>query len=100
MVYKKIKTLITNKQFSNLIIYGLGQGFNLITPLLVIPYIVSKCSIENFGKTSIGMAISFFLMVFIDYGSDIIGVKETAVNRDNPKQLEKIITTTFCAKFV
>jgi O-antigen/teichoic acid export membrane protein len=97
---KKIIYILKNKQNTNLIIYGIGQAFNLITPLLVIPYIVSICSVENFGKTSIAMAISFFLMVFIDYGSDIIGVKETAVNRDNPKQLEKIFTTTFCAKFV
>jgi hypothetical protein len=28
------------QQLSNLIIYGIGQAFNLITPLLVIPYIV------------------------------------------------------------
>ena len=46
------------------------------------------------------MAICFFLMVFIDYGSDIIGVKDVAVNRENPAQLEKIFITTFSAKFI
>jgi O-antigen/teichoic acid export membrane protein len=97
---KKTLSLLLNKQNTNLIIYGIGQGFNLITPLLVVPYIVSICGVENFGKTSIAMAISFFMMVFIDYGSDIIGVKEVAVNRENNVQLEKIFLTTFSAKFV
>jgi O-antigen/teichoic acid export membrane protein len=97
---KKTKTFLKNKQNTNLIVYGFGQGFNLVTPLLVVPYIVSICGVENFGKASIAMAISFFLMVFIDYGSDIIGVKEAAVNRQNSEELEKIFITTFCSKAV
>ena len=91
---------LLNKQNTNLFVYGLGQGFNLITPLLVVPYIVSICGIENYGKVSIGMAISFFLMVFIDYGSDIIGVKDIAVNRENKDALEKIFITTFTSKLI
>lgn len=91
---------LLNKQNTNLFIYGLGQGFNLITPLLVVPYIVSICGIENYGKVSIGMAISFFLMVFIDYGSDIIGVKDIAVNREDKAALEKIFITTFTSKMI
>lgn len=100
MIKKIIKNIRFNKQFTNLIIYGIGQGFNLITPLLVVPFIISKCGVENYGKTSIGMAISFFLMVFIDYGSDIIGVKEAAVNRDEKTKLKKIFVTTIAAKFI
>lgn len=100
MLKDKITVLFTNKQNINLLIYGIGQCFNLITPLLVIPYIVSVCGIENYGKASIGMAISFFMMVFIDYGSDIIGVKEVAVNRDYHHKLQKTFAITFTAKLV
>ncbi|RTY95916.1 oligosaccharide flippase family protein [Flavobacterium sp. GT3R68] len=100
MFKEKITALLKSKQNTNLFIYGLGQGFNLITPLLVVPYIVSVCGIESYGKVSIAMAISFFIMVFIDYGSDIIGVKDVAVNRGNNAELEKIFITTFCSKFV
>jgi len=100
VIRRIINPIRSNQQFSNLIIYGIGQGFNLITPLLVVPFIVSRCGVENYGKISIGMAISFFLMVFIDYGSDIIGVKEAAVNRENKPQLEHIFVTTFGAKFI
>ena len=100
MFKQKLIALLKNKQNTNLVIYGFGQGFNLITPLLVVPYIISVCGVENFGKTSIAMAVSFFMMVFIDYGSDIIGVKEVAVNRDNKEELEKTFITTFSSKLV
>jgi O-antigen/teichoic acid export membrane protein len=95
-----LKKILFHKQFQKLGIYGFGQLFNLVTPLLVVPYIVSVCGEENFGKTAVGMAISFFLIVFVDYGSDIIGVREVAVNRDNPKSLNKIFTTTYAVKAI
>jgi len=93
-----LKKILFHQQFQKLSIYGFGQLFNLVTPLLVVPYIVSVCGEENFGKTAVGMAIAFFLIVFIDFGSDIIGVREVAVNRDNPELLNKIFTTTYVVK--
>ena len=89
-----LKKILFHKQFQKLSVYGFGQLFNLVTPLLVVPYIVGVCGEENFGKTAVGMAIAFFLIVFIDFGSDIIGVRQVAVNRDNPEQLNKVFTTT------
>ncbi len=96
----KLKSFFDNKPFQNLLVYGVGQAFNLITPLLVVPFIVSKCGVENYGKTSIGMAISFFLIVFIDYGSDIIGVKEAAINRGDTEKLELLFITTISSKAI
>ena len=95
---KLFNKILFHQQFQKLSIYGFGQLFNLVTPLLVVPYIVSVCGEENFGKTAVGMAIAFFLIVFIDFGSDIIGVREVAVNRDNPETLNKIFTTTYVVK--
>lgn len=95
---KLFKKILFHQQFQKLSVYGFGQLFNLVTPLLVVPYIVSVCGEENFGKTAVGMAIAFFLIVFIDFGSDIIGVREVAVNRDNPEVLNKIFTTTYVVK--
>lgn len=95
---KKLLRIIYNKQFINLSIYGFGQLFNLATPLLVIPYIVLICGEENFGKSAVGMAFSFFLMVFIDYGSDLVGVREISVNRENKEKQEQIFTTTYLSK--
>ena len=98
---KSIAGLIKNsKQFNNLVVYGFGQGFNLITPLLVIPYIVLICGEEGYGKIGVGMALAFFIMVFIDYGSEITGVKQVAVNREDKSRLENIFITTYTAKLI
>lgn len=97
---KLLKKILFHQQFQKLGIYGFGQLFNLVTPLLVVPYIVNVCGEENFGKTAVGMAICFFLIVFIDFGSDIIGVREVAINRENQKELNKIFTTTYTVKAI
>lgn len=83
-----------------MLVYGFGQFFNLVTPLLVVPYIVSVCGEEGYGKIGVGMALAFFIMVFIDYGSEIVGVKDVAVNRSEREKLESIFITTFSAKFI
>ncbi|WP_445709945.1 oligosaccharide flippase family protein [Flavobacterium sp.] len=99
MIRKLNQLLQSNHQLGKLSIYGFGQLFNLVTPLLVVPYIVSICGEENFGKTAVGMAIAFFLIVFVDYGSDIIGVREISINRTNHSNTEKIFLTTYAVKF-
>lgn len=95
---KLFKKILFHRQFHKLSMYGFGQLFNLVTPLLVVPYIVSICGEENFGKTAVGMAICFFLIVFIDFGSDIIGVREISVNRESKSKLNQIFSTTYAAK--
>lgn len=100
MLQMRFLFLKNQKQLSNLIIYGFGQGFNLITPLLVIPYIVLICGEEGYGKIGVGMALAFFIMVFIDYGSEITGVKQVAVNREDKSRLENIFITTYTAKLI
>lgn len=100
MLKATIGYIKNQKQFSNLIIYGCGQGFNLITPLLVIPYIVLICGEEGYGKIGVGMALAFFIMVFIDYGSEITAVKQVAVNREDKSKLENIFITTYAAKLL
>lgn len=97
---QKIQRTIKSDYFKKFTIYGFGQGFNLITPLLVIPYIVSICGEEGYGKIGVGMALAFFIMVFVDYGSEIVGVKEVAINRENQPELERIFVVTYLTKLI
>ena len=83
---------MANAQIKKLIQYGIGQGFNVIAPFIVIPYIILKCGEENFGKSAIGLSIAFFIVVFIDFGCDILGVKDISINRDNVDKRNYIIS--------
>ena len=83
---------MANAQIKKLFQYGIGQGFNVIAPFIVIPYIILKCGEENFGKSAIGLSIAFFIVVFIDFGCDILGVKDISINRDNIDKRNHIIS--------
>ncbi len=97
IILQKIKEA---KQLHKLFVYGFGQLFNLATPLLIIPYIVACCGEENFGKTAISLSIFLFLIVFIDYGTDLTGVREVAINRNNRDNLKKILLQSYSARFI
>ncbi|OGS69449.1 MAG: hypothetical protein A3G95_06160 [Flavobacteria bacterium RIFCSPLOWO2_12_FULL_31_7] len=87
-----LKTLMANAQIRKLIQYGIGQGFNVIAPFIVIPFIILKCGEDNFGKSAIGLSVAFFIVVFIDFGCDILGVKDISINRDNIDKRNYIIS--------
>ncbi|WP_091467292.1 oligosaccharide flippase family protein [Flavobacterium urocaniciphilum] len=87
-----LKTLMANAQIKKLLQYGIGQGFNVIAPFIVIPYIILKCGEENFGKSAIGLSVAFFIIVFIDFGCDILGVKDISINRDDIDRRNYIIS--------
>lgn len=82
------------------IIYGIGQGFNLITPLLVMPYIISRCGLEHYGRSAFAMAVFFFLIVFVDYGSEILGVRAAAANREDPSKLGSIFAINYTSRLL
>ena len=100
MIKAKLRNLYRNKKLSDLSVYGFGQAFNLVTPILVVPYIISIFGIENYGKIGVALSLAFFLIVFIDYGSEIISVREISLQRDNKVTVSEIFSTTQLAKTI
>lgn len=99
-MFQVIKSIFFKEQLQKLSVYGFGQLFNLVTPLIVAPYIISVCGEENYGKSAVAMAVVFFLIVFVDFGSEISGVREAAINRENTNVLNKIFSTTYNIKAI
>lgn len=97
---KKLSLLLKNKKTQNFFIYGLGQAFNLISPLAVIPYIVAVCGEAGLGKQALGFNLALFLILIVDYAFDVKGTKEAAEKRDDKEQLEKLLNTTIFTKGV
>jgi O-antigen/teichoic acid export membrane protein len=92
--------VFANKKLNNLFIYGLGQGVNLLMPLLVIPYIIAICGEEGLGKIGIGFSMALIICAFVDYGSYIKGVKDISLNRDDPKFLAEKVKAIYLSKFL
>lgn len=100
MNIKTYLNLVKDKKKQNFVIYGIGQAFNLVSPLLVAPYIVFVCKEDGFGKVSLGFAVALFLILIVDYAFEIKGPKEVSENRDNLPVLHEIANTTFFSKFI
>lgn len=95
---KQIIAKLNLKSKKNFFIYGIGQAFNLLSPLIVAPYIIRICKVDGFGKVGLGFALSLFLILIVDYAFDIKGTKEVSEKRGDLKELERIITTTLYTK--
>lgn len=95
-----LRNLHSNKTFKNLIIYGFGQGINIISPLLITPYIIYICGLEKLGVIAIGQSFAYILIVIVDYSSYIIGVKEVSVNRNDRPVLQSLFKTIYASKAI
>ena len=96
---KQLFAKLILKVKANFIIYSIGQAFNLLSPLVVAPYIVKTCHIEGFGKVGLGFALSMFLILIVDYAFDIKGTKQVSESRSDKNELERILSTTLYTKF-
>lgn len=91
---------LINKVSKNFIFYGTGQAFNLLSPLLIVPYVISACGIANFGKTGLSFGLSLFLILIVDYAFDIKGTKLVSESRENIKGIQQSLFTIIYTKII
>lgn len=93
-------SILNKKKFKDFFIYGLGQFINLISPFIVMPFLIYTCGQENYGKIGVGFALALILNGVVDYGSYIKGVKEISINRDNKSVLELKFNAIYLSKLI
>ena len=100
MIKNKLTSFFLDKKKTNFFIYGFGQVFNLLSPLVVAPKIISICGEAGFGKVGLAFAFCLFLMLIVDYAFDIKGTKEVSENRNNLQKLQEILNTAIFTKLI
>jgi O-antigen/teichoic acid export membrane protein len=86
------------KVFKDYLTYGSGQLINLIAPLLVAPKVISVCGIENWGKVGVALSIFTLLGLFVDFGSNLLGVKEISANKNDFSKIRSYLNLSFSFK--
>jgi len=94
----KYINVLKNNRIKNFVIYGIGQVVNLVSPLLVMPYLVTICEKEGLGKIGVGFSFALIFIVLVDYGSYINGTKEISINRNNPEIIKRKIVSIYVMK--
>lgn len=88
------------KELRNYLIFGSGQFVNLLAPLLVAPYVISVCGIEQWGKIGAATSVFIILEIFIDFGSKLLGVKEISSNLENKNRIAQYLNITYAFRFI
>lgn len=79
----------------NLLFYGFSQFIGLIIPLYLASFLIKTCGSANFGKSAFVLSIAFLLNVIIDFGADVILVKEVSENRNHTQNKNLIVTKAY-----
>ena len=98
MLIDTLRDLRKNDKVQKFTVYGFGQAINVLSPLLVIPYILNVIGENGLGKTGIAMSLAFILIVVVDYSSYIKSVKDVSINRADPQRLSEILASVYLAK--
>ena len=87
-------------KITNFFIYGLGQSINLLSPLIVIPFLIRVCKEDGLGKIGISFSICLILSGIIDYSSYLNGTKDIVINKKDDSFLSNKITDIYTYKFI
>lgn len=89
-----------SSKIENFFVYGLGQSVNLVSPLIVMPWLVKICGEEGLGKIGISFAVCLILCSVVDYSSYLNGTREISVQRNNSEFLSQRIAAIYSYKFI
>ena len=84
--------------FNNFFFYSLSQVVNLLTPLLVIPYLIQKIGVDLIGVIILCQTVMIYLTVILDYHFNLVAVKELSLSRNNQIAVQSIFLDTFFTK--
>ena len=73
---------------------------HLLLPFVALPYVLRTIGTEKYGMLAFAQTIVSYFTIVINYGLDVYAVKEVAVNRDNKKSLNEIVSSVISVKIV
>ncbi len=100
--FSEIKNLIRNNKTiaQNTGYLTIIEFVHLLLPFVALPYVLRTIGTERYGMVAFAQTIVSYFTIVINYGLDVYAVKEVAVNRDDKKSLNEIVSTVISAKFL
>lgn len=77
---------------------GFVQIVSSLLQLLIIPFVISRIGIENFGVIAVAQVLMVFLGTFCDYGFNQTATKDVALNKDDKNILSAIFSRVLYSK--
>lgn len=99
---QKIGSIKNNnkKVIENFSYLSLIQVFNLVLPLVIYPYLIRVLGKDLYGTIVFAQTIATYFSIFINFGFNISGAKEIAVNRENLEKTSEIFSSILTIKSI
>ncbi len=95
-----IKKTVKSVLFKNYFSLSVYQIVNFAVPLIIIPFIISKVGVSNFGQIAFSYAFVNYFNVIVDYGFNLSATQKIAVNQNNKDIINAIFTTVYVSKLL
>lgn len=89
------KNLLVNFSFLTIL-----QIFNLLSPLIVYPYLIKTLGSEIYGKVLFAQAIVSYIVIIVSFGFNLTAAREVSVNRHNNEKLSEILSSVIIIKTI
>jgi O-antigen/teichoic acid export membrane protein len=78
--------------FKNFSYLSLIQIFNFISPIIVLPYLISVLGADIYGEIIFAQTILNYLLIIVVFGFNLSAVKQISLNRNNPNVVNEIFS--------
>lgn len=88
-----MKTLTEYKPLiKNFLYLFLARGLDLIIPLVLLPMLVNRLGMENYGLIAMSLSLALYLGTIIQYGFNLSGTREVAQVEHDCKKLNIVFS--------
>jgi PST family polysaccharide transporter len=77
---------------------GILQAFNMLLPLLTIPYLVRVLGPSSFGVLAYSQVVFMYLLTICDYGFNLSSTRLIAINKNNSTRIQEILSSVIGVK--
>jgi len=85
---------------SNFFFLSVVEGIKLIMPFIAMPYIIHVCGASNYGKIVFAQAIMTYFTMLVNFGLNVVTVKEISDNLHVPEKISQIISSFLTLRFI
>lgn len=85
---------------SNFFYLFVVRGIDLILPLTLLPFLINRLGVENYGLVAMAMSLSLYLGSIIQYGFSLTATRDIALNSKNKKKLDEKFSLYFSSNII
>jgi polysaccharide transporter, PST family len=97
-----LRKINSNKELktvkNNFLSLSVLQILNMFLPLLILPFLVRKLGLDNFGLLIFSQAFIAYFKLIIDYGFNISATREISTHKGNKEYISKVFYSVFFIK--